>query len=160
MGSITLNGLPEATNGGRSYLYADLHLDLEDNYNINDNLFQKSEINDFKIDYDLNAVKNSLYNLFTTTPGEKILNPEYGLDLRQYIFEPATIEVAKEIQRKIYGQVRRFEPRVKITNVYITILEDVNEFDINVYYSITTLNIHNMTIFGTLGRTGYIYKTQ
>jgi phage baseplate assembly protein W len=79
----------------------------------------------------LDALKNSLYNLFTTTPGEKILTPDYGLDLRQYLFAPATVEVAENIRDEIYRQVRVYEPRVKLTDVHITIFEDVNEFDIS-----------------------------
>jgi len=158
MGKIILNRLPQKTNAGKSYLYADLHLDLEEKYITSSNLFQNSEINDFKVDYDIDAVKNSLYNLFTTTPGEKILNPEYGLDVKQYLFLPATVDIAKYIRDEIYSQVAKFEPRVKIVNVNITILEDVNEFDINIYYNIPTLNISNISMFGTLSRNGYIYR--
>lgn len=158
MGKIILNRLPQKTNSGKSYLYADLHLDLQENYNISSNLFQKPEINDFKIDYDIDAVKNSLYNLFTTTPGEKILNPEYGLDFKQYLFVPATVDVAKYIRDEIYSQVARYEPRVKVINVNITILEDANEFDINIYYNIPSLNIHNISMFGTLSQNGYIFR--
>jgi len=158
MGKIILNRLPQKSNVGKSYLYADLHLDLQESYNISSNLFQKPEINDFKIDYDIDAIKNSLYNLFTTTPGEKILNPEYGLDFKQYLFLPATVDIAKYIRDEIYSQVARYEPRVKIVNVNITILEDVNEFDINIYYNVPSLNIHNISMFGTLSRNGYIFR--
>jgi phage baseplate assembly protein W len=158
MGKIILNRLPQKSNVGKSYLYADLHLDLQESYNISSNLFQKPEINDFKIDYDIDAIKNSLYNLFTTTPGEKILNPEYGLDFKQYLFLPATVDIAKYIRDEIYSQVARYEPRVKIVNVNITILEDVNEFDINIYYNVSSLNIHNISMFGTLSRNGYIFR--
>jgi phage baseplate assembly protein W len=158
MGKIILNRLPQKTNSGKTYLYADLHLDLQEKYNISSNLFENREINDFQVDYDIDAVKNSLYNLFTTTPGEKILNPEYGLDFKQYLFVPATVDVAKYIRDEIYSQVARFEPRVRIVNVNITILEDVNEFDINIYYNVPTLNIHNISLFGTLSRNGYIFR--
>jgi phage baseplate assembly protein W len=158
MGKIILNRLPQKTNSGKTYLYQDLHLDLQEKYNISSNLYENREINDFKADYDIDAVKNSLYNLFTTTPGEKILNPNYGLDFKQYLFVPATVDIAKYIRDEIYSQVARFEPRVRIVNVNITILEDVNEFDINIYYNIPTLNIHNISLFGTLSRNGYIFR--
>jgi phage baseplate assembly protein W len=158
MAKITINGLPERGNLDKTYLYADLHLDLEKKYNVGNELFLKPEINDFRLDYDINAVKNSLNNLFTTTPGDKILNPEYGLDLRRYIFSPATVENAKGIRDQIYIQIRRFEPRVELVSVNITILEDINEYDITVYFDIPTLNIRNVSIFGTLNNNGYIYK--
>ena len=158
MGKIILNRLPQKTNTGKTYLYADLHLDLQEKYNTSSKLFENQEINDLKVDYDIDAIKNSLYNLFTTTPGEKILNPEYGLDFKQYLFLPATIDIAKYIRDEIYSQTARFEPRIKVVNVNITIMEDVNEFDINIYYNIPSLNIHNISMFGTLSQNGYIFR--
>jgi phage baseplate assembly protein W len=159
MGNIVITGLPQKNNNGKPYLYADLHMDLKSSFNINSHLYQTAEINDFSIDYDIDAIKNSLYNLFTTTPGEKILNPEYGLDFRKYLFVPATVTIAEHIRDEIYAQVARFEPRVNITNVHITIMEDVNEFDIAIYYNIPSLNIHNVSIFGSLDRGGYTFRT-
>lgn len=158
MGKIILTNLPKSELRGNSYYYADLHMDLQDNFAINSQLHNTREINDFKLDYDVDAIKNSLNNLFTTTPGQKILNPQYGLDLKQYIFAPATVDTAEFIRDEIYTQVGVFEPRVKITNVHITIMEDVNEFDISIYYTVPSLNIHNISMFGTLGSNGYIYQ--
>ena len=158
MAIITLNGLPTNLNEGNSYLYADLHLDLDNNNNIENFLEQKPQINDLKLDYDINAIKNSINNLFTTTPGQKVLNPEYGLDLRKYLFLPATKDVAKSIRDEIYTQIARFEPRIKVNNVFITILEDVNEFDITMLINIPSLDILNVSLFGTLNNNGYIFR--
>jgi phage baseplate assembly protein W len=159
MAIITLNGLPKNLNEGNSYLYADLHLDLSSDNNIENFLHQKSQTNDLKLDYDINALKNSINNLFTTTPGQKVLNPEYGLDLRKYLFLPATKDVAKNIRDEIYTQIARFEPRIKVSNIFITILEDVNEFDITMVINVPSLNILNVSLFGTLNNNGYIFRT-
>ena len=158
MGKIVLGTLPQLKNRKGPYLYTDLHLDLEVSNNINNFLYQENEIKDIKLDNDLDALKNSLYNLFTTTPGEKILNPDYGLDLRQFLFAPATVEMAEHIRDEIYRQVRVYESRVKLTDVHITIFEDVNEFDISIYYSVPTLNISKVSMFGTLGGSGFIIR--
>lgn len=158
MGNILISNLPKSPLGTQNYLYADLHLELQPKYDINSILHQTADVNDFKIDYDINAIKNSLKNLFTTTPGEKVLNPEFGLDLRKYLFDPATIEVAELIRSDIYTQIGTFEPRVKLNNVKILVLEDVNEFDIFINYSIPSLNINNVSMFGTLNNNGYVYR--
>jgi phage baseplate assembly protein W len=159
MGLITLNGLPKNSYNGKSYLYADLHLDLEKDYTNKQELFQKSEINDFKIDYDIRAIRNSLYNLFTTTPGEKILNPEFGLDLRKYLFAPATRVVAEQMRDEIFNKIYRFESRVSVQAVNITIFEDINEFDIELVVNIPTLNIIDIKIFGRLNNNGYTFTS-
>jgi hypothetical protein len=158
MAKIIINGLPQRGNVNKNYLYADLHLDLQKNYIISNELFIKPQINDIRLDYDLNAVKNSLHNLFTTTPGDKILSPEYGMDLRKYLFTPATVQIAKDIRDEIYIQVGTYEPRVKLTSVNINVLEDANEYDITIYFDIPTLNIRNVSVFGTLNNNGYIYR--
>lgn len=158
MALITLNNLPKNLNGGKQYLYADLHLDLQGNYSIGNTLYQKPEINDFKLDYDINAIKNSLTNLFTTTPGEKVLNPEFGMDLRKYLFDPATRDVAENIRDEMYRQITKFEPRVKIQTLNITVLEDVNEFDITLVINIPSLNIINVPLLGTLNNSGYVFR--
>lgn len=158
MAKINLDRLPAKQYGQKSYKFADLHFDLEKSYIKGNSLFQKPEINDFKIDYDLEAVKNSLITLFTTMPGQKILNPEYGLDLKQFLFLPLTTMTAKRIRDEIYTQIARFEPRVRVVNVKITILEDVNEYDIDIYYDIPSLNISNIRLFGTLSNSGYVFS--
>lgn len=158
MGNIVLNNLPKSSKVNKNYFYADLRLDLQDNFLVKDELFQKPEINDFKIDYDVDAIKNSLFNLFTTTPGNKILNPDYGLDLRKYLFVPATVEVARDLREEIFRQIRIYEPRVELKEVKITIFEDVNEFDISIFFDIPVLKLSDISLFGTLNNNGYIFR--
>jgi phage baseplate assembly protein W len=155
MGKIVLVNLPLTKNRKGPYLYTDLHLNLGLNNTINNFLYQNPDINDLELDYDIKAITNSLYNLFTTTPGEKILNPDYGMDFKQFLFMPATVQLAENIRDEIYRQIRTYEPRVKVTDVKITIMEDVNEFDIFIYYNVPTLNISNISIFGTLNNNGF-----
>ena len=38
-------------------------------------------------------------------------------------------------------------------------MEDVNEFDISIYYSVPTLNITGVSMFGTLANSGFILRT-
>ena len=159
MGKIVLDNLPLMKDRKGPYLYTDLHLDLGSSNNNNNFLFQNPEITDLQLDYDVKAITNSLYNLFTTMPGEKILTPDYGMDLKRYLFAPATVEVAENIRDEIYRQVRVYEPRVKLTDVNIVIMEDVNEFDISIYYNVPSLNITNISIFGTLSNNGFIITT-
>ena len=158
MGNIILNNLPKSTKPDKNYYYADLHLDLQKNYLIKNEAFQKPEINDFKLDYDIDAVRNSLYNLFTTTPGQKILNPDFGLDIRKYLFLPATVDVARDMREDIFRQIRIYEPRIDLKEVKITIFEDVNEFDIAVIFDIPVLRLTDITLFGTLNNNGYIFR--
>jgi hypothetical protein len=51
---------------------------------------------------DIEAIKNSLHNIFTWIPGERILNPEFGCNLRRLLYNGIT-EFNKE---QIAAEVR------------------------------------------------------
>jgi phage baseplate assembly protein W len=157
MAKVVIQGLPQKTNTQQTYTYADLHLDLKEKYLINNPLNQKPEINDFQLDYDIEAIKNSLYNLFTTSPGDKILNPRFGLDLRQFVFEPITSNNAFLLQRLLYEGIEVFEPRVTLRSITVQPKFDDMEYEITVVYSVPTLNISNARLFGRLNKNGYNY---
>ena len=72
----------------QGYLYKDLFLDLDTSVYYNKQFNKSTILKDAQGLYDENAVLNSITNIFLTAPGEKILSPEFGLDLRRYLFEP------------------------------------------------------------------------
>ena len=159
MANIRLNSLtsvPRVT--GKNYIYSDLHLDVGERKPTNKQLNQNPERNDFKCDYDLDALKNSIRNIFTTNPGEKILNPEFGINLMQFVFAPISDDMAKEIKSTIKIGIGVHEPRIKIVDVVVIPFEDDNEYDITVEFDVPTLNIRNQRLFGSLNQSGYIYK--
>lgn len=63
------------------------------------------------------AVQNSLKNIFTWTPGERILNPEFGSRLKQYLYQGITPETTEQVMAEIRHCVSEWEPRVSITRV-------------------------------------------
>lgn len=63
------------------------------------------------------AVQNSLRNIFTWTPGERILNPEFGNRLREYLYQGIIPETSEQIVAEIRHCVSEWEPRVNITDV-------------------------------------------
>ena len=64
------------------FTYGDLALDLKFEQLQNEPAFSSLTTKDVRGSYDLDAIKNSVRNLFTSFPGDKILNPEFGLDCR------------------------------------------------------------------------------
>lgn len=66
---------------------------------------------------DLNAVKNSLHQIFSWIPGERILNPEFGSNLRKLLYEGITDFNVEQIMAEIRHCVTEWEPRVQIQKV-------------------------------------------
>jgi phage baseplate assembly protein W len=159
MANIRLNSLRTTPRiEGKRYIFSDLHLDTDDRTSNKSELNQTPEKNDFKSDFDLDALRNSIYNIFTTSPGEKILTPEFGLNLLKYVFSPITERNANEIKRDIKIGIGRFEPRILLLEVRVTPNEDQNEYDITVEFDVPALNIKNQKLFGSLNQKGYVYK--
>jgi phage baseplate assembly protein W len=67
---------------------------------------------------DAEDIRQSLFILFGTTPGERVMHPSYGCDLRHLVFEMLNQSVVTDIRDTIQRAVRLFEPRI--------ILEDVS----------------------------------
>ena len=61
--------------------------------------------------------KQSVKMLLLTAPGERIMLANYGVGLRNYLFENSP---ESDIAQKIYEQMRLFLPNISIINLSIT----------------------------------------
>lgn len=124
------------------YIYSDLSLDLQKERTPlgESNSIRKSGNSDIKTDFDEVAIGNSIRNLFSTRPKQRILNPEYGLDLSQFLFEAANEFNARFIARKISRGVEKYEPRVNLKLVNVTVNEEQNLYNISLIIYIPSLN--------------------
>jgi phage baseplate assembly protein W len=156
MASINLAFLRESPKID-DHVYKDIHFDLEQNYTRGTELSKKLEIKDLRPDYDLNAVKNSLFNLFTTLPGQKILNPVYGLNLMQFVFTNLNETNARLIGKVILEGTELFEPRVTILNINVEVDYDQSQYTITMRINVPTLNLSNVSIKGVLKDSGFYF---
>ncbi len=114
-------------------VYTDLHLDLKLNRSIGLGT-DTVEANDIIVDNDIEAIKNSIRNIFTTRKGQKILNPEFGSSLEQYLFQPVNEIYGRAIGQEIYDTIQVYEPRIEVTKVKIDPFPDENTYKISVAY--------------------------
>lgn len=122
------------------YRYKDIHLDYKSSEVFSNTLNKPLEGNDIKVDYDENAIKNSLRNLFNTKPGQRFLFPLYGLDLNQYLFEIVSERCGQLIGERIVTAIQNFEPRVTVRRCDVTAMPDDNQYDITVIVSMPEFN--------------------
>lgn len=155
MAAIVVNSLSLPVTDA---LYRDLRLDLKVNYTKNSELLKRRERRDIQVEEDFGAVKNSLFNLFTTIPGQKILNPVYGLNLAQYLFVPISVTQAQIIGESILTGIRRYETRVTVLNINVETDFDNNQYNILLQLSVPSLNITQVSIKGVLSESGYYFN--
>lgn len=139
----------------KGYLYKDVFLDLEPSYSYNNQLNKKEYLKDIQAIFDVEAVKTAIGNILLTSPGQKILNPTFGLDMRRYLFEPVSDFVASLIQDDIENKLPDQEPRITVENVTVIPDYDNQEYDINLQINIPSLNITGLSVKSKLNSTGY-----
>lgn len=153
-----VESLPTQTE--RRITYRDLYLDLtEDERPITDSLYGKVTRVDLQTSYDEGAILNSLRNIFTTNPGEKILDPTFGLNLTRWLFEPADEFIAHEIGEAIVEGIEKFEPRVSVKNISVNVNAENNQYDLKLVLTIPSLNIIDRTYEAILNQPGFDFLT-
>lgn len=123
----------------RPYVYKDLTLDLTTTKIAAPGLELPVNSTDIKSSFDLEAISNSLTNLFNTSPGQRFLFPEYGLSLQKYLFEQATLENGKAIADKIFRTIKIYEPRIRPTFVDVIVDPDNNQYEFTISIEIPIL---------------------
>ena len=64
----------------------------------------------------------SLHVLFHTTPGERFLQPKYGLDINALLFEPMSATLRTFFTDRVSTAILIHEPRIKLINLEIQVL--------------------------------------
>ena len=139
----------------QNYLYKDLFLDVKNSYSYNAQLNRKEELKDVAGLYDIESIKNSIANALLTSPGEKILNPEFGIDLRRFLFEPVDVFTTQEIRADIEENLPNFEPRIELERVDVEALEDEQQYNIQLQINVPSLNVYGLSLRSVLNSNGY-----
>ena len=122
------------------YLYKDLFLDLQLDYPTLPELLASSDYEDLRAIYDANSVFQSLYNIFSTSPGQKFLNPEFGLDLKGFVFSPVNERLGYLLGLKIQQLLPIMEPRIAIDKIDVFVFTDDLTYEVNIYFRIPSLD--------------------
>lgn len=139
----------------KDYLYKDVFFDLEPQYSYNNQLNRKEKLKDIQALYDVEAIKTSIVNTFLTSPGQKILNPKFGIDLRRFLFEPIDQYTTQIIKNDIEIRLPLSEPRITVENVQVIGNEEAQEYDIYLQINVPSLNITGLDLKSKLNSSGY-----
>ena len=88
-----------------------------------------------------NAIARAVRNIVSTTPGEKLFDPDFGSSVGEILFENVDDITAVSIQDEIRSSLTNYEPRVEIINVNVDANFDENQFDVVISYRIVGVDI-------------------
>jgi phage baseplate assembly protein W len=86
-------------------------------------------------------IKESLEVLFSTAIRERLGFPDYGCDLRRFMFEEINHGLIIELEKAIYNAIYDYEPRIDVQKIEIAESEEnAHILLINIDYLIKELN--------------------
>ena len=93
-------------------------------------------------------VKQNLKMLILTSPGERVMEPDYGVGMKNFLFENSNQNSYRAIEQKIIEQVGKYMPVVKIKSINFDDLNiDNNTLGIQIQFSIDTLGVTDFLAF-------------
>lgn len=116
-------------------------LDLRDSVGIGVDLpFQGKAV--FNTTYtSKDAIRANLINYFLTNKGERYLNPTFGSNIRELLFENIDIDTINNIKVTIGQEVSNFFPRIQINK--FEIVPTNNTIQVSLRYSISNSDIND-----------------
>jgi phage baseplate assembly protein W len=89
-------------------------------------------------------IEQSLDILLSTSLGERVMQPEYGCNLNEYLFEGLSSTLIGIIKQKVENAILFYEPRIIAENVDVTTADSFDliegRFTITVEYVIPETN--------------------
>jgi phage baseplate assembly protein W len=87
---------------------------------------------------DVQAVIESMRNLILTEPGQRVMEPEFGMNLKRFLFDFVDDPTAVLIQIEIQHKLERYEPdRIRNVEVQVEPRPDDHTYIVTIYFDIS-----------------------
>jgi phage baseplate assembly protein W len=88
-------------------------------------------------------IKQNFKNLVLTSPGERVMLSDFGVGIRNFLFENNTPILQNEISIKISEQVESYMPFIRIDNLEF-IDQGEQMIGLRIFYSVPSQNFFDM----------------
>jgi phage baseplate assembly protein W len=85
-------------------------------------------------------IKSNLVNLLLTSVGERVMNPNFGCELKRFVFEGISENNISDLKISINNSISLYIPEITVSSIDVISNKDNNLIDVTVSY---TLNISN-----------------
>ena len=94
-------------------------------------------------------IRQNFKNLVLTSPGERVMNPDFGVGIRNYLFENQK-HAKTAIEQRLRTQVERYMPFIFLEDIVFDhvddlgiALEDRQILSIKIVYNVPDLNLQS-----------------
>ena len=85
---------------------------------------------------DIQDIKRAVRHIVLLNPGEKPFHPEIGTGVRAALFQNFTAPIKALLSSRIQEQLRKYEPRIEVTNVSFNDNIDNNELSCKIAFNV------------------------
>jgi phage baseplate assembly protein W len=85
-------------------------------------------------------IKSNLVNLLLTSIGERVMNPNFGCELKRFVFEGISENNISDLKISINNSISLYIPEITVSSIDVISNKDNNLIDVTVSY---VLNISN-----------------
>jgi len=105
-----------------------------------------SDSTGFKMIDDIKSLfKQNLKMLVLTNPGERVMEPRFGVGIKTFLFENFGQDTTAQIDNKIREQVRIYMPAIQIREILFANTDpDNNYLGIQIRYSIPNIGVSDL----------------
>ena len=82
------------------------------------------------------AVKRSIRNLLSTDKGERFFAPDFGGNIKKYLFEPADSVTKENLKVSISETLKKYEPRAIVDEIRISLSNDEQTYNIDIIFRV------------------------
>ena len=87
--------------------------------------------------------------LVLTNPGERVMDPEFGVGILSYHFENNNLLIQGRIESRIQEQVSKYMPHINLELIEFNSINEnkdtsENFLGISIYYNVTGINIKDV----------------
>ncbi len=95
-----------------------------------------------------NELQQSIYIILSTAPGERVMRPEFGCRIQDYIFAPANSGTAAAVEAEVRLALTRWEPRIELLDVTVSLNDTARgELIINIRYAVKATNDERSLVY-------------
>jgi len=107
------------------------------------------QTNELLMTADEEDIQKSIEILLSTTIGERFLQPPYGCNLENYVFEPLNATIQASIKITVKDAILLFEPRVNLLNLTLDTTTFINDgrVDIHIEYEVAGTNTRSNLVY-------------
>ena len=93
-------------------------------------------------------IRQAIRIILGTNPGERVMRPDFGAGLSEFVFEPINIATMEALKTRVQEALVDWEPRIDVEEVRVTADDtEANKLLADVKYRVRATNTHANLVY-------------